>query len=172
MDGDRFDALARALTAIGSRRRALGALGGALGSLGLAHPNEAPAKKKKPCPPCRWRKKGKCKKTFPDGAACRGGTCQGGRCITALAPSPVCPVPCPSCRICNPATGQCDVCPANCDYCFMLTDGSTASQSCTTASDCLPTDPHCVASVRVVETTQPLDWCGGAPCCTAIEPCA
>jgi hypothetical protein len=37
---------------------------------------------KKPCPPCKKRKAGKCKKKMPDGAACPGGTCQSGRCDT------------------------------------------------------------------------------------------
>ena len=44
MDPPRFDSLARSLTAAGSRRRALALdLSGALGSLGLAHPDDAAA---------------------------------------------------------------------------------------------------------------------------------
>jgi hypothetical protein len=44
MDADRFDALSRSLTSIGTRRRALVAtLGGVLGMLGLVDPNEASA---------------------------------------------------------------------------------------------------------------------------------
>ena len=35
---------------------------------------------KKKCPPCRKRKKGKCKKRLPDGAACPGGICRSGSC--------------------------------------------------------------------------------------------
>jgi hypothetical protein len=81
MDGIRFDALARSLTTAGSRRRALsGLLAGALGLLG-SRAEPAAAKKKKPCPPCKKRKKGKCKKKLPDGTACSGGTCQSGRCV-------------------------------------------------------------------------------------------
>jgi hypothetical protein len=87
LDPVRFDSLARSLTAAGSRRQALAAaLIGTLGLLDRAHPDDAVAKKK-PCPPCKKRKNGKCKKTLPDGTACSGGTCQAGRCIAASAQS-------------------------------------------------------------------------------------
>ena|SRR5215208_2482349 len=33
------------------------------------------------CPPCRKRKKGKCRKKLPDGEVRPGGTCQGGSCV-------------------------------------------------------------------------------------------
>ena len=55
--------------------------------LAFAAPNQAAVKgkkkgkKKKACPPCKTRKQGKCKKKRPNGAACRGGTCQQGACI-------------------------------------------------------------------------------------------
>src|SRR5688500_8295311 len=81
MDGTRFDRLTRTLTTTGSRRRALGGLlSGALGVLssGAEHTT---AKKKKPCPPCKKRKQGKCKKKLPDGTACAGGICQNGNCV-------------------------------------------------------------------------------------------
>ena len=62
MDAGQFDILTRRLGLAGSRRRALGGvLLGALGLLGVPHDQTA-AKKKKPCPPCKKRKKGKCKK--------------------------------------------------------------------------------------------------------------
>ena len=95
MDAPRFDRLTRALTTAGSRRRALGGL--LLGSLGLlgSHRDEASAKKKKPCPPCKKRKKGKCKAKLPDGTACSGGTCQGGSCVTASVVPPPAPPPPP-----------------------------------------------------------------------------
>lgn len=81
MDGSRFDALTRTLTVAGSRRRALGGLlAGASGVLGTTA-GDAAAKKKKPCPACKKRKKGKCKGQLPDGASCPGGTCQGGKCV-------------------------------------------------------------------------------------------
>jgi hypothetical protein len=45
MDADRFDTLARSLTATGSRRHALAALSGALGLvLGASLPEDAAAK--------------------------------------------------------------------------------------------------------------------------------
>ena len=92
----RFDLLARSLTRGLSRRRSLGLLA----SLGLPNlvPLDAAAakKKKKPCPPCKKRKQGKCKRTLPDGTACGGGTCQRGSCIAATPPptggDPVVPV--------------------------------------------------------------------------------
>ena len=62
---------------------------------------------KKKCPPCKKRKKGKCKKTLPDGTACAGGTCQGGRCgATAPPPGPTCTCSGGTCS----STGQC-ICP-------------------------------------------------------------
>ncbi len=58
MDADRFDALARALTAAGFRRRALAAaLAGSLGLLGLTYLEDVTARN---CPPCKKRKNGKC----------------------------------------------------------------------------------------------------------------
>jgi hypothetical protein len=85
MDGSRFDRLTIRLMAPGSRRRALGGLlTGALGLLSTQ--TEHAAAKKKPCPPCKKRKAGKCKKKKPDGTVCSGGTCQSGRCI----PAPTC----------------------------------------------------------------------------------
>jgi hypothetical protein len=102
MDGSRFDALSRSLAAGHSRRgltRLLGslALGGASSRLGVAE-SEAKKKhkpKKKACPPCKTRKKGKCKGLLPDGSACTGGTCQGGVCLpTPLPPPSPPPDPC------------------------------------------------------------------------------
>src|SRR5215217_5521395 len=71
MDGFRFDALARSLTAAGSRRRALSAANvGVLSPLALGTTD---AKKKKRCGPCKKRKHGKCKPK-PNGTACSGGS--------------------------------------------------------------------------------------------------
>lgn len=47
----------------------------------------AKKRKKKPCPPCRKRKQGKCKGKLPDGATCPGGSCRAGTCIPACTPS-------------------------------------------------------------------------------------
>ena len=90
MDGSRFDRLVVSLVTTGSRRRAVASvLVGALGLLS-AQPNESAAKKK-PCPPCKKRKAGKCKKTLPDGTACEnGGSCLSGSCRAAsVVPPPV-----------------------------------------------------------------------------------
>jgi hypothetical protein len=67
MDADRFDALARTLTAAGSWRWTLAALGGVLGLLSLAGPDEAAAAKSAKCKPkcgeCESCKRGNCRKT-------------------------------------------------------------------------------------------------------------
>jgi hypothetical protein len=103
MEAGRFDALARTLTRGRTRRRALaGLLAGALGILGT-HSDDAAAKNKKPCPPCKKRKKGKCKANAPDGTACAGGTCQSGRCVAA--PPSGCASGCPAYAPCT--NGQC-----------------------------------------------------------------
>ena len=108
MDADRFDHLTRSLTSAGSRRRALVALFGALGLLGLTNPDEAVAAKSGKCKPqcgeCASCKRGDCKKTkhgkkrckrgkcqpLREGTPCTNGTCRGGSCI--VSPSPLtCP---------------------------------------------------------------------------------
>jgi hypothetical protein len=83
MDGSDFDALARSLTATGSRRQALAAV--LIGALSLVRGGfsvqEAEAKKKK-CPPCKKRKRGKCKGKKPDGTVCGPDqVCAGGACV-------------------------------------------------------------------------------------------
>jgi hypothetical protein len=81
MDGARFDTLTRGLCDTRSRRQTLAAtLGGALG-MALAASSVSDVAAKKKCPPCKRRKKGKCKKKLPNGTVCRDGTCQNGRCI-------------------------------------------------------------------------------------------
>lgn len=82
MDADRFDSLTRSLMTTGSRRRVLAAISGALG-LPLGAFSLAETEAKKSCPPCKKRKRGKCKKKKPNGTACPRGTCQGGRCVAA-----------------------------------------------------------------------------------------
>jgi hypothetical protein len=126
MDGARFDALTRTLTAASSRRRAIAAvLSGSLGLLGLAHPDDATAARSGKCKPkcgacekCRRGdcdkkngkkvcKRGKCKPK-PTGTPCgTGKTCQSGTCRLS------CPVPC--------AGGDCSsgacVCPGGTERC-------------------------------------------------------
>ncbi|MDQ2652209.1 MAG: DUF1554 domain-containing protein [Chloroflexota bacterium] len=77
----RLDDLARAI----SRRKTLATIGALVTGFATAPtPLEArKRKKKKSCPPCRKRKKGKCKGKLPDGAACVSGTCSGGICVAA-----------------------------------------------------------------------------------------
>jgi hypothetical protein len=87
MDGSTFDVLTRRFTMHLSRRTGLGLLA-TLGGLRASAPDQTAAKKrgnkkKKPCPPCKKRKQGTCKKKKPDGTLCAGGTCQGGKCILA-----------------------------------------------------------------------------------------
>jgi hypothetical protein len=79
-----FDSLAHFLATAGSRRVLLGAV--CAGVLGAVLPDRTDARKK-PCPPCKKRKHGKCKKKKPDGTSCPEGTCRAGRCIVAVAPS-------------------------------------------------------------------------------------
>ena len=66
--------------------------------------------KKKPCPPCKKRKQGKCKGTLPDGSACPGGSCRAGSCISTTSP-PDCE---PSCT--GKACGD-DGCGTSCGTC-------------------------------------------------------
>jgi hypothetical protein len=160
MNGSHVDALARSLTTAGFGRRALaGLFAGALGpALGASSADEAAAaKKKKPCPPCKKRKHGKCKKKRPDGTACAGGTCQGGRCSATPAPPPSCPS-----GLTPLANGSCaracttpDAPSAECPGCFGCSAANTEGASyciplanvcdptgCTTTAGC-PQGTHC-----------------------------
>jgi len=77
VDADRFDIFTRSLTR-NLHRRSFG-LFSTLGLAGLAVSGSAVARKK-PCLPCKKRKKGKCKANRPNGTRCPGGAWQGGRC--------------------------------------------------------------------------------------------
>jgi hypothetical protein len=99
MNADRFAALSRSLTAVGTRRRALGVtLSGVLGVLGLANPDEAGAARSPRCRrepgECERCQRGRCErkdgekrckagkiKPKPFGTPCTGGSCQNGQCI-------------------------------------------------------------------------------------------
>src|SRR5215216_4265304 len=103
MESNHFDALIRTVTVAGSRRTLLGTFcGGVLATL-LHDRTDA---KKKPCPPCKKRKKGKCKKKLPDGTPCKGGACNSGRCVAVAATG--CVAQC-SGKVCGPdgCGGQC-----------------------------------------------------------------
>ncbi|MGH2616581.1 MAG: hypothetical protein ACRDJC_15175 [Thermomicrobiales bacterium] len=89
MDASRFDSLTRSLVERFSRRGLLrgplvAVAGGAAGMVDLvAIPDEAAARK---CPPCRRKKRGRCRKKRPDGTPCGAGkTCQRGACAPCLA---------------------------------------------------------------------------------------
>ena len=131
MDAKRFDALTTRLTDRLTRRR-LGVLGAAVpAGLVLADSVDAKhRKKKKPCPPCVGRKKGKCKKRLPDGTACSGGTCQGGVCQTAGCPAqrqcgPGC---CPEGQVCG-SNGAC-VSPTCCGGSATCDNHTTVDRLC------------------------------------------
>lgn len=93
MDSRQFDGLARAW-ATGRTRRSVLSMGGG-GALSLVALGETDARKKQrrktPCPPCKKRKKGKCKKKRPNGTTCPEGTCERGRCVAPRGPNANCP---------------------------------------------------------------------------------
>jgi hypothetical protein len=171
MDADRFDALSRMVSTAGSRRRAVAtALGGALILLSLAHPDDAAVKKR--CPPCKKRKKGKCKKK-PDGSNCPGGICRRGVCQ----PGDLCPGQ----RLCDgeciPATQCCTKadCPAGSLCCNGVCSGSKleAGQNCFLSEDCCSNycqrsmnfnDVRCAATCRGGLCSQESHCCRGEPC--------
>lgn len=127
MDGTRFDDLTTRLAAGFSRRRGLGFLT-VLGSGALLTQGGAEAKKhkKKPCPACRKRKKGKCKGILPDNTACDGGVCVGGQCL-----------PCPAGqRLCQ---GTCIANATCCDNSDCPLNGNGRKQVCTDGTcACVP----------------------------------
>src|SRR5215212_6827590 len=137
MDADRFDALARSLTQPRSRRVLTAALGGLLAVTAI--PLKA---KKKPCPPCKKRKKGKCTKKLPEGTVCGSGkTCQNGSCLTAVTP-PFCAVqpawtPCGSNQFCQ--GGAClsgtGICSVGADIC--TTGTCPGATGCQCGGNCL-----------------------------------
>lgn len=100
MDAERFDSLARIIGGERTRRVLLAAIAGFVPTAvweGTAWARKASKQahkkgggkkgggkkggKKKGCPPCKKRKQGKCTGKLPNGAACPGGTCNGGRCV-------------------------------------------------------------------------------------------
>jgi len=138
MDGSAFDRLTKTFSEPRSRRgvsRLVGvlALGGPLALVGAAE--GAARKKKKPCPPCKKRKKGKCKASLPEGTSCidnagQGGTCVGGSCVAA-------PDPTLTCRDGIKNGNESDVdCGGNCERC-------PVTKRCTGPNDCA--SAYCVS---------------------------
>ncbi len=181
MDGFAFDALTRTLTTAGSRRRALtGLVSGTLGlALGASFIEDAAAKKKKPCPPCKKRKKGKCKPKSA-GTPCKafaGGVCQNGACInlqgdetncgalgTTCGPTQVCQAgSCFPVSICSASTtelcpgGAAVACGPSC-ACDRSTEGNVVCVSSSGLS-CATLTP-CTSSAT----------CGAGSACVAIGP--
>jgi hypothetical protein len=158
MDGPRFDTLVRRLSRVNSRRRTLGVMG--LGALGLTGLDAKPtaAKKKKACPPCKKRKKGKCKGTLPDGTACDGGTCQRGSCVplTCIPQCAgkvcgddgcggICGVPCGPNRVCQGGACVCATVSCGGRCCSpgqVCLDNGSCAHPCTSTSDEFPA-PDC-----------------------------
>lgn len=90
MDYSRFDDLTTRLAAGLSRRHGLGAVTAfGIGAL-LTHEAAAKKHKKKACPPCTKRKKGKCEGVLPDNTACDGGVCVSGQCLPCPAGKRLC----------------------------------------------------------------------------------
>ena len=179
MDQNRFDTLTRSLTTTGSRRQAVAAvLSGAFGVLGLVPAGGTGAKKQ--CPPCKKRKKGKCKKKQPDGTACPVGTCLSGSCFAGATAAPPPSDPCPGqpddtacpgdgrCRsgVCQPRP----TCAAHHVTCLLGSqccsnscsgpDGGTQSCSCSTSGE------PCYTTIDCCQLSAP-QTCVGYVCVTA-----
>jgi hypothetical protein len=166
VDADFFDTMTRSLASARSRRALAAALSGQLGiALGATSFDEVGAKKKS-CPPCKKRKKGKCKKKKPDGTACDGGTCQNGRCCV------------PESRAATYAGAACGTARAN-------NCGQAVTCTCPTGQDCLVngscaqpcTDPEeCTACVNVVcgfPNTEGTQYCVRTDVnCSDLRPCS
>jgi hypothetical protein len=174
MDEARFDAIARALTAVRSRRGAAHMvngliLGGALGLLSRTYPEatEAGGKCKPKCSECSRCKRGPCRNTKhgkackkgkctakESGVACSTGTCQAGVCAAPPCVGQPDNTPCPAdgrCRegVCQPRP----TCPAHHSSC------SQNSECCSHNCSGEPSNSRCSCS-------QP-----GEPCYTTTDCC-
>ena len=181
MDAHHFDSLTCTLTAAGSRRRVLGAtLAGMLGTLW----RDTTVAKKKACPPCKRRKKGKCKPK-PAGTPCTallGGACHNGTCIdlkadeancgslgTVCGPTEVCQngtcfprstCPAPTPRICSPGRTACGGHPScSCDT---STEGNVV---CVTTNYVTCTSSVCTTSADCAAGSACVDLSGGGCLC-------
>jgi hypothetical protein len=128
MNGRRFDRLTCVLGRGLSRRR-VGALITALGlGAGVSPAAETDAKKKK-CPVCRIKKRGKCKAKKPDGAPCggEGNSCRNGACVCFPAERACSGRCCPEGQVCDPARNLC----ANTAACAAVTTDACVGSSVT-----------------------------------------
>jgi hypothetical protein len=180
MDADRFDILARSLTAAGSRRAALAvALSGALGVLGLTDADDATAsgKCKPKCAECKKCKKGtngkegKCKKK-PNGTACTGGTCRRGTCCVPESAATTCAGalcgttrtnPCGQAVACGCPSGK--TCLLN-GTCARPCTSPEACQVCGPGTNCSQFTTEGTRNCAVAQTT-----CDGLQSCTGTAMC-
>ena len=146
LDDVRFDRFIRAVSRAGSRRQALASV--LLGMPGLLLRSHDPASaKKKACPPCRKRKKGKCRGVVPDGTPCPGGTCRSGQCLAAASPPPLPPTSPPIAGCLNgqkPCAGRC-----------------IPREQCCDNADCTISGEVCTGGRCACPAALP-DVCGGA----------
>ena len=152
MDGRFVDVLARGLAHGASRRGLL------LGSLGLlARRTDEVAAKKKPCPPCKRRKQGKCRANLPDSTPCRTGTCQSGRCVAAAAP-PQAPPPdaCQHHKQC--ASGLCEATSGTC-----VAQCTAVNEACGAGCVCQPIGGG-FAGHACLQVPEDLNCAGFTPC--------
>lgn len=156
MDNDRFNALARVLGEMSSRRTtthllvALG-LGGALASPAIAGAAGNRRRKKKRCQPCRRKRNRRCKRKKPDGLQCGSiSVCKDGSC--RLVATDACS---PSNDFCQ--AGEWEHCLEEVCGCFMTVEndpicgnildfgGCPATTECNTSADCGSETSFCVA---------------------------
>ncbi|MFT4038153.1 MAG: hypothetical protein QM692_08250 [Thermomicrobiales bacterium] len=187
MDAERLDGLATRVAQLLTRRRVgvigAGAIAGALAAEGTT----AKRRKKRPCPPCVGRKKGKCRKPLADGTPCAMGVCRGGQCAcvpaTCASLGKTCGIapdgcggtlgcgrcslgPTPSCN--NGTCAVCSaVCPGTCNACFGLPDGSTVcgdggspncAAGCSSNADCPSNRPVCITSATDRATGETVNY--------------
>jgi len=147
MENATFDRLTRSRFGAYPRRTTRRGMTRLLGGLALGGPltllewNQAAAKCKKKCGPCKRCTKGKCKPARA-GTACSGGTCQRGACVASASP--------PACVSQDPALVCAGGCGIKTDTCGRaVTCACPAGQAClgngTCAGQCNPGADSCPA---------------------------
>jgi hypothetical protein len=130
----RFDAAARLISTLRSRRALAPIVGGLLGAaIGL---EREPVGARR-CPPCRKKKRGRCRGKKRDGTPCPGGDCRNGRCQPPTCADGVrngsesdvdCGGTCPRCPDGKSCAGRADCLSARCD--------AGRCQACAIDADC------------------------------------